>query len=588
MSHNKMYRSFIILQEDEKGYSVAPDKQVSGYAKIEVKNGKCKIAFYAQNIDRNKGKCNIVLISSKKDMKKIINLGEMNISAQGKGEAAKEYNDTNIAGLDIGYEKVTGAAVCIMNANKINSVMYGFMNGEQPKDNWKEYEVVNKKENEKIAPNTIKGKEEEISEEIKATDEEIKKQYEEEKQLQKNIQQEEAENQALVKEEANIEKMEEAKRSDSIDCITQEQIKEYERVRAEVEEKKRKVKEEKEKLDKMLKEMAEVETKISSIEGIDGITVIDLKRDINELEESEVQDEVIENEVSEEEVSEEDRDSEEVEIDELDERHHKYKKCKKYDKCSKPDDKCFKPDDKCPKLDDDYHKHDKCHKEDEKCHKHDECGKNKIFIDEVEIGLKCECEDHKKKKEHPHKKKDGCCREDDDNNLIEEVGDIEAEVENKFDKYEEEIEYRNVEESFEIRGSVGEFFELLAEDLEEVRGKHKEIKYCKWYKVPVLNLDEMCNSSNYNKYTVIYYPMINYYPYIRKYGHFVLGYKCDRNGKMKYIIYGIPGKKDKSEQPYCGKTGFVSWIRDDEMGPDMGYWLMFYDFKNSVIVVPME
>ena len=85
--------------------------------------------------------------------------------------------------------------------------------------------------------------------------------------------------------------------------------------------------------------------------------------------------------------------------------------------------------------------------------------------------------------------------------------------------------------------------------------------------------------SNYNRYTVAYYPMLNYYPYIRKYGHFMVWYKCDKDGNLRYIVYGIPGKKNRDEQPYEGKTGFVTWI-NDETRDGMGCWLMFYDFRN--------
>lgn len=164
---------------------------------------------------------------------------------------------------------------------------------------------------------------------------------------------------------------------------------------------------------------------------------------------------------------------------------------------------------------------------------------------------------------------------------------------NKFDEYEEKIDEKieyNVEEEpkvFTIRGSVGEYFEGIANGFEHCRGEYQEIKYCKWYKVPVHDLHEMCNMSNYNRYTVAYYPMLNYYPYIRKYGHFMLGYKCDKDGNLRYIVYGIPGKKNRDEQPYEGKTGFVTWI-NDETRDGMGCWLMFYDFRNSTVVVPMQ
>ena len=156
---------------------------------------------------------------------------------------------------------------------------------------------------------------------------------------------------------------------------------------------------------------------------------------------------------------------------------------------------------------------------------------------------------------------------------------------NKFDEYEEKLKEENSE--FKIRGSVGEYFESIASGFENCRNKYNEIKFCKWYKVPVNDLHEMCNMSNYNRYSVAYYPMLNYYPYIRKYRHFMLGYKCDEEGNLRYIVYGIPGEKNKDEQPYEGKTGFVTWVAD-ESRDGIGCWLMFYDFKNSTVVVPMK
>ena len=58
------------------------------------------------------------------------------------------------------------------------------------------------------------------------------------------------------------------------------------------------------------------------------------------------------------------------------------------------------------------------------------------------------------------------------------------------------------------------------------------------------------------------------------------------DGELKYIVYAIPGDKEKSCQPYGGRTGFVTWTTDKKNGK--GYWLMFYDFKNSSIVIPTK
>ena len=45
-------------------------------------------------------------------MKQIVDLGVLEISDIGKGEASKEYYVNNIAGLDFSYDKISGAAIC--------------------------------------------------------------------------------------------------------------------------------------------------------------------------------------------------------------------------------------------------------------------------------------------------------------------------------------------------------------------------------------------------------------------------------------------------------------------------------------------
>ena len=67
----------------------------------------------------------------------------------------------------------------------------------------------------------------------------------------------------------------------------------------------------------------------------------------------------------------------------------------------------------------------------------------------------------------------------------------------------------------------------------------------------------------------------------------MIGYKCDSKGNLKHIIYGVPGKKDKDEQPYDGRTGFVTWV-SIKNNANNGCWLMFYDFKNFNSRCPNE
>lgn len=389
-SNNRLYRNFVILQEDERGYANSEDKTLSGYSKIEAKGDKCKISFYAQNLKKDNDKYYMVLICSKKDIKQIVNLGPLEVTDKGKGEVTKEFNVSNIAGLNLDFDKISGAAIVKMNNDSPIFVMCGFLNGQQPTDNWKGYTIVKTRDVRSTKSNIIKDSKKEI------------------------------------------------KKNDS---------------------KKRKVKEE----------------------------------SLSENEAKEEEKPIIENPIR----------------------------------------------------------------------------------DEVEV--KIEPEETKKE-----------FAESEESEIIEE-NEPKENLRGKFEDYEYEIEANKEFDPIngKIRGSIGEYFESIVDGFERDTDSIDELKYTKWYKVPVHDLREMCNMNNYNKYTLAYYPMLNYYPYIKKYGFFMIGYKCDSKGNLKHIIYGVPGNKDKDEQPYDGRTGFVTWV-SIKNNANNGCWLMFYDFKNSTVVVPMK
>lgn len=377
-SNNRLYRNFVILQEDERGYSNASDKSLSGYSKIEAKGDKCKISFYAQNLRKDSDKYYMMVICSKKDLKQIVNLGPIEVSEGGKAEATREYNVSNIGGLDLQFDKISGTAIGRIIEGVPVFVMCGFLNGQQPADNWRSFTIVK--------ANEIKGK-----------------------------------------------------------YIEKEHKKEP---------RKPEVKKEEKKQEKVV-ESAVVET-----------TVIE---------------EVI---------------------------------------------------------------------------------KTPVTEDKIEVASK---------------------------HIEEEKYEQRENLRGKFDDYESELEAKKEFDPIDgkIRGSIGEYFEAIVDGFDRDYASINDLKYTKWYKIKVTDLHEMCNMSNYNKYTLAYYPMLNYYPYIKRYGYFMLGYKCDSKGNLKHIIYGVPGKKDKDDQPYDGRTGFVTWVPMN--GDDKnGCWLMFYDFKNSTVVVPMQ
>jgi len=388
VTQKKSYsRYFIILQEDERGYSLASDKLPSGYAKLEMKNEKCKISYYVQNLRKESAPYYMMLICNKKDVNKIIKLGELNIDDHGRAEVSYEYEVDDICNTGIAMDKIVGASICRLIEGNIVSVMCGFASTDIPQ--WKRFEIVQEEPQNDV-------------EEIREEDKSIFDKYEE--------------------------KIENGKNSNDVDKIKDDDIEREtpkdndEKIILEVEEKA-------ERIEKTLNEARAEESIIQS-----------------------VVEETVYNEQQQE-----------------------------------------------PR-----HKHNK--------------------------------------------------KEMDESNL----------------------------------DSMEDFFNNLVKDFEGVEDICFEIKRCKWHKVNVKCLEEISYDGNFNKYNLVYYPMVSYYSYIKKYGHYLLGYKRNLESKMKYLVYAIPGCNCKVDQPFEGRSGFVTWVPGKKGEEYFGYWLMFYDFKNSTIVIPVK
>lgn len=509
LAHSKLYRNFLILKEDGKGYSVSSDKPLSGYAKIEGKGDKCKITFYAQNL--KKDNYHMILMCFKKGMKQNINLGAMNINEQGRAEISKEYSINNIGDTGAQIDNISGAAVVKIVGSSFTVVMCGFMSGEKVPEGWNKMNLIPMQTEEKL-PKEMKVEEKPAKEIIR--EEETPKE---------------------VKAEGNMAK-EHIREEDAPKEIKAQENLAKEEVRQEETSKEVKVKE------NIMKENNTEED-----------TAKELRDEENESEEDRREDNTLK-EINTVESIAKDNISEESKITETDDVRAGGGVVipKEYMPGTNNDNENLK--DAMNILERRFAQNDYNKNEENEFDKYEKIIEaSKIVLEESKLNQ-------------------NIMSKAQENNNIKENNKIQE----------------NKEEDIILRGSVADFFEAAAEGFEPMRGICKEVKYCKWYKVKVDSLDTLCNISNYNKYTIAYYPMMNYYPYIKKYGYYLLGYKCDPTGQMKYLVYGIPGKKDKIDQPYGGKSGFVTWVPSHEKDEHMGYWLMFFDFKNSVIVVPMK
>ena len=384
MAPKKNYsRYFIILQEDEKGFGLSSDKKPSGYVKLERKQDKCKVYYYAQNISRDKEPYSLVLVCRKKNTKALVELGKIELDSQGRIDKTYEYDAIDLANSRMDVDKVIGAAIVKGIDDSIVCAMSGFISSDIPTGS-KDYPMT---------------RGEEVQEEIV---EEVQNDYE--------------------KYERDVE---ESKQEENAD-------KNYDEVKEQLEQAR--------------------ETEIKETQNRN--------------------DDVVE-----------DCDSKEVES----------------------------------------------------------------VQEEAESGEDLTRDHDKKHDKHDH-----------------------------YDEHDCPI------------GSEGAMFKRLVEDFEEVDYMTKEFKNCRWFNVEVDDIERLYDMSDYDRYCVIYYPMICYYAYIKKYKHFNVGYKCNAKGRLTHIVYAIPGDRDKDDQPFAGKTGFVTWVPCKDRHKSKGYWLMFYDIKHCTVVVPVK
>lgn len=579
LAHNKLYRNFIILQEDERGYSHSNDKALSGYAKVEAKGDKCKVSFYAQNL-RQEDNYSMVLICCKRDLKQLIDLGPLEINGVGKGDTSKDYYVNNIAGLGISYEKISGAAICRAKDNETEFIMHGFMNGEDSTDNWRKFKIVkvdakkyiNKLDEEpkkndipnldihdkstiskannvetknletKVVKtskleNVLAERKKDEKENIKVealNDNNLKVEDKQQNRIPENI----AENINVLDEDRS--KCKEAKKFDSNynigetkkcgKCEKNESIEEIKKC-------------DKHEMSENIEEaINKIAKKLDTYEGI-----IDLR--INNIHE----DVII----------------------------HGFIKDKKSCDCKW---KKFKVEKKCRNENEDLNNIQSNSRRIEENFNLDKSNENYRThrIDRLDIVDFDEYENDIQKAGTGSMGQTSIGNMDQTN-----TGNIgQTSTQTVVEPSTSNMQQPVPSQEFNISGEVGQYFEKLAESFEPYMGNLTDINYCKLYKINVNSIEDLSDESNYNQYTLAYYPMLNYYPYISKEGYFLLGYKCNGNGEMKYIVYAIPGSKDKSDQPYGGRTGFVTWTSDNKDG--RGYWLMFYDFKNSSIVIPTK
>lgn len=67
----------------------------------------------------------------------------------------------------------------------------------------------------------------------------------------------------------------------------------------------------------------------------------------------------------------------------------------------------------------------------------------------------------------------------------------------------------------------------------------------------------------------------------------IVGVKLDQ-GKVEYLVHGVLGRLNRSDQPYGGKTGYVYWHPASGQSGTVGFWLIYIDPTTGEAAFPMQ
>ena len=136
--NNEYKRYFIILQEDDKGFDVSAGKIPTGYVKIEVKNGKCKMNTFVQNVKCDeKMEYRLTLVAPAKKVG--VDVGKIMIDGGGRGELYYEFESDNVLKSGLSISEFLVAAVTSSNSIPLS----GYIGRDRME--WKgKYDVVNR------------------------------------------------------------------------------------------------------------------------------------------------------------------------------------------------------------------------------------------------------------------------------------------------------------------------------------------------------------------------------------------------------------------------------------------------------------
>ncbi|SET23189.1 hypothetical protein SAMN05660297_01763 [Natronincola peptidivorans] len=135
-------RYFVILEEEDKGFSISKSEGPKGYGKIEVRNDHGTLSLHCQNLkqlDEKKERYRLYLIHTKDTEEPVIvDVGPLQVDKHGKGEAVWEFNAENVKGfrkaIEV-FDVLVLAVEPLEESQRIIAPLVGYIHKE--KTRWK-------------------------------------------------------------------------------------------------------------------------------------------------------------------------------------------------------------------------------------------------------------------------------------------------------------------------------------------------------------------------------------------------------------------------------------------------------------------
>ncbi|AOY75491.1 hypothetical protein [Clostridium formicaceticum] len=226
-------RYFVMLEEEDKGYSISKSEGTKGYGKIEVRNSSGILSLYCQNLkklEEKKESYRLYLIQTKATLEPVVvDIGPVKVEGGGKGEIIWEFNAENVKGSKKAIEDFDTLALAVETVEESQRVvvpLVGYIHKE--KTNWKsalqknlfissEIKSVKRPDEKSLEiQNDIVSMKEKLEEKPKEKSEEKPKEKTRESIKEKSQKEEKPKEENLEKEKLEKEKLEEKKTKEEV------------------------------------------------------------------------------------------------------------------------------------------------------------------------------------------------------------------------------------------------------------------------------------------------------------------------------------------------------------------------------------